>query len=281
MTHANGSSQSTKENSIASTGNLPIRRMAIIDACNVMHACAPYNVTFDASSAPKPGPNALGIFSLVHSLLQADFDVMMYVPAVFMKDRSREHVEYSFVLKYLEPLCVTTIDDYSHDDLVLLEAARCFGGFVVSNDKFRDHHKKIPYMRRVIEERVVPYYIKKVNVDPRTLNTSQGRYFTGLEVTLKPESENAVLVAPDDPNFPKVLQHRLKRSRERTAKIRRELDTIADYLQQEFCLMLQVKPPRLTYFDPDDEVLSPTYDQFRKKVFRTSDSDNDSLIALW
>lgn len=42
------------------------------------------------------GPNALGVFTLVHSLLLSDFDVMMYVPESFMH---REHIEYAFVLK--------------------------------------------------------------------------------------------------------------------------------------------------------------------------------------
>lgn len=90
-----------------------------------------------------------------------------------------------------------------------------------------------------------------------------------------------MLVSPSDPNFPIVLQHRLKRSQARTAKIRQELDTMADFLQQEFCLMLHVKQPKLPYFDPDDEMLPPTYDEFRKKVFRATDSsDSDSFSDL-
>lgn len=34
---------------------------------------------------------------------------------------------------------LTVIDDGSHDDLIILEMAKMVGGFVISNDKFRDH----------------------------------------------------------------------------------------------------------------------------------------------
>lgn len=35
------------------------------------------------------------------------------------------------------------IDDGSHDDLIILEEAKMAGGFVISNDKFRDHSERL------------------------------------------------------------------------------------------------------------------------------------------
>lgn len=65
---------------------------------------------------------------------------------------------------------VIPIEDGSHDDLVLLEMAKCTGGFVISNDKFRDH-MNIAALKDVIQRRVVRFKFRPCPSD----NIKKGR----------------------------------------------------------------------------------------------------------
>jgi hypothetical protein len=56
---------------------------------------------------------------------------------------------------------VIPIEDGSHDDLVLLEMAKIVGGFVISNDKFRDH-LDIAALEDVIKGRVVRFDFRAI-----------------------------------------------------------------------------------------------------------------------
>jgi len=92
---------------------------------------------------------------MVYQLLNIGFDVRAFIPISFLSG-TRPSNNW-FILEELQKLgYITEIDDGSHDDLIILEMAKCIGGFVISNDKFRDH-THIEDLREVIEDRVVRF----------------------------------------------------------------------------------------------------------------------------
>ncbi|KAH7727130.1 hypothetical protein AAVH_05355 [Aphelenchoides avenae] len=248
--------------------NAAIRRTAVVDGCNIMVKCGDHDIAArkNAPRSEKAPGNALAVLALVHALVEAGFDVKLYVPVSFTRARMIGH---RHVLKYLERLHVVEImHDQSHDDLVQLKVASTVGGFVITNDRFADHHSMYPQLRELIEERVVRFNVNKLEVNTYTIGQKQGRYFTGFDITLLPKTERALVAVPGDPTFGAVLEHRRRRSQKSVDAIRRELDVMADFLQQEVCAAHKVPPPILTYFNPQAERLPNKYEDFRKKVFR-------------
>lgn len=82
---------------------------------------------------------------------------------------------------------MTIIDDGSHDDLVILEMAKSVGGFVISNDRFRDHSQTVRDLLKVIQTRTVLCTFERIqNVTRNFICDPSNRYFFGMRVTLKP-----------------------------------------------------------------------------------------------
>lgn len=267
-----------------------VQRIAIVDACNVMADCRLGNCQditghggqIDGSFEKIPG-NALRVLAMMNLLVAEDFDVQMFIPASFLNNRT---VFHRHVIEYLEKLCVVTmIHDHSHDDLVMLEAARALGGFVVSEDKFAQHHEDHPKLRKVIEERVVGFGITRRPFNQIRLDTNEGCFSTGFDVTLHPKSASARYAFPGDPTFETVQHHRRMRNPQRVKLIRRELGIMTDFLQQEACVVNGKKPPKLAYFNPEMEALPTSYDKFREKVpppaqTLTSPSPAQTFVSL-
>ena len=93
-----------------------------------------------------------------------------------------------------------TITDHSHDDLILLEYAKCTGGFIISNDKYRDHDQiysaktKDQASLDVMRERIVRYRFKRFSVDKLKggkkglCSAKNGNGYLGLDCVLQPPS---------------------------------------------------------------------------------------------
>lgn len=149
------------------------------------------------------------MLAVVHALVAAGFDVKLYVPVSFTRARTIHHrhvlrvrISYCRLLswpqerkaiefQYLERLHVVEImHDQSHDDLVQLKAASTVGGFIITNDRFADHHHKYPELRELIQQRVVRFRVNRLEVNTSTIGQKRGHYFTGFDITLVPKTES-------------------------------------------------------------------------------------------
>lgn len=91
-------------------------------------------------------------------------------------------------VQHLENLCVFKLQDHAHDDLVQLDSARTFGGFIITNDRLKDHLVAHPTLRNVIENLVVRFRVERTTLDPVELGGPNGRYFTGMDFVLLPKT---------------------------------------------------------------------------------------------
>jgi len=160
-----------------------------------------------------------------------------------------------------------TITDHSHDDLILLEYAKCTGGFIISNDKYRDHDQiystktKDKASLDVMRERIVRYKFKPCNVEKlkkgkNSLCTStHGRGFLGIDIVLQPPSLSKKRIffgkkfikifleamfswdRDSDPTFGVVFRERAYRSQRKTEKAIEVLDIMCEYFRVCFSLL--------------------------------------------
>uniref|UniRef100_A0A915D4J3 RNase NYN domain-containing protein n=1 Tax=Ditylenchus dipsaci TaxID=166011 RepID=A0A915D4J3_9BILA len=222
-------SSSDEEGTFQKYSEQPVKRMAIIDTCNVLHA---------AGNAIR---DAIGILIITKHLLEIGFDVRMFLPFSYM---NKNKVANFYILEQLHSLgLLTIIDDGSHDDLVILEMAKNVGGFVVSNDKFRDHTHRISETQKPL------------------INEVRGKCSLGLILTLTP-NKKAMLVENDDPSFAMAFAQRTLRVESESKKARLVLGVLADYFQQKNCAANSVYPPTLSYYDPQDENLPEDFNEF-------------------
>uniref|UniRef100_A0A914GU78 RNase NYN domain-containing protein n=1 Tax=Globodera rostochiensis TaxID=31243 RepID=A0A914GU78_GLORO len=180
-----------------------IRRMAIIDVCNVLYCCA-YHTS--AGKALNERCDATGLIVMARSLLKAGFDLKMFVPISYMNNSKSVHNK--FIMEELQKLdYLTVIDDGSHDDFFPLEVAKCNGGFVISNDRFRDHRVRTEFAFHHVP---IDKVGKKALSDPAKLG------YLELEFTLKPPSLSAI-------------------SEKRALEMLERLDVMSEYLLQLMC----------------------------------------------
>uniref|UniRef100_A0A914EPJ5 RNase NYN domain-containing protein n=1 Tax=Acrobeloides nanus TaxID=290746 RepID=A0A914EPJ5_9BILA len=257
-----GPSTSAKKEPI-SLDELGVRRKAIIDVANVMHACNKKSA-FTLPNSTARQPDAYGIFSLVHYFVSHGFDIDLVTTLGSMNEIYSEN---TFILKHFRRLGLLTATNDHLDDLIVLEQARCTGGFVVTNDKYRDHKNasNLEGWTEVIEKRLVPFKVFKVKIDEaqraRLGDPIKGKYFTGFNISLTPNNIATLFCQHDDPNFETVAFIRSCRSPREVELLKREIDVMADFLQQEMCQIYSVAAPKLSYFDYKNSL--GTYGHFR------------------
>uniref|UniRef100_A0A183C0L2 RNase_Zc3h12a domain-containing protein n=1 Tax=Globodera pallida TaxID=36090 RepID=A0A183C0L2_GLOPA len=215
-----------------------IRRMAIIDVCNVLYCCA-YHTS--AGKALNERCDATGLIVMARSLLKAGFDLKMFVPISYMNNSKSVHNK--FIMEELQKLdYLTVIDDGSHDDFFPLEVAKCNGGFVISNDRFRDHRVRTEVpdgLRQIIDSRNVQFAFHHVPIDKvgkNALSDPAKLGYLELEFTLKPPSLSAMFaLSPADPSYGMVFSQRILRSEKRALEMLERLDVMSEYLLQLMC----------------------------------------------
>ncbi|KAI1727802.1 zc3h12a-like ribonuclease NYN domain-containing protein [Ditylenchus destructor] len=245
---------SDEDGVLAKHTEMPIKRMAIIDTCNILHECAgcASNLT-NPDPSERPKPDALGILALAKVFLEEGYDIKMFVPVSYMNPNKVVNV---FILEQFHHLgYLTIIDDGSHDDLLILEMAKNVGGFVVSNDKFRDHLAKVESLMNVIKARTVFCRAKRIpiyDVGKEFIRTAGNKCYIGFRLNFTP-NKKAMYAENDDPSFAMAFAQRKNRLQ---SKVRHALEVIGvmyDYFQHMNCLANNVRPPILEYFDPAQE----------------------------
>lgn len=65
--------------------------------------------------------------------------------------------------------------------------AKSVGGFVISNDRFRDHSQTVQTLLKVIQTRTVLCHFEQLQkVTRKFICDPNNRYFFGMRVTLRP-----------------------------------------------------------------------------------------------
>ncbi|KAL3121772.1 hypothetical protein niasHT_002000 [Heterodera trifolii] len=242
-----------------------IRRMAIIDVCNVLYGCAFHT---SAGKALNERCDATGLIVMARNLLRAGFDLKMFVPISYTNDNKRVHNK--FIMEELQKLdYLTVIDDGSHDDFFLLEVAKCNGGFVISNDKFRDHRVRTEVpdgLRQIIDNRSVPFSFHYVPIDKigKTALADPAKLgYLELEFTLKPPNLSAMFsLNPSDPSYGMVFSQRILRSEKRALEMLERLDVMSEYLLQLMCENLGVKRSLKHLKMPEMERMPTEFERF-------------------
>uniref|UniRef100_A0A914LR39 RNase NYN domain-containing protein n=1 Tax=Meloidogyne incognita TaxID=6306 RepID=A0A914LR39_MELIC len=147
-----------------------IKRMAIVDGCNVLHLCAGMGLHSRAEQQmfDQKKPDAIGLLLVVKKLFEEDFDVRVFISFSYM---SENKVSNLFILQEFKALGIlTVVPPNVHDDIAILEYASQVGGFIVSNDKFRE----FKYCQKILEcvERTIRFKFKHLK---RKINEKNNR----------------------------------------------------------------------------------------------------------
>jgi len=172
-----------------------------------------------------------------------------------------------FILEVLKELgLLIPIDNGCHDDIVLLEMAMNVNGFVVSNDRFRDHkaNRSVNGLHPTISGNRCGFVVRKLSFEGPSaasyVANKKNRYRIGMQVLLKPESFRTMFVYPTDPNYQTAYQMRIMRSQKLAIKVLEEMDICADYVQRVTCLFQGIRPPILPYCNSDGQM---SFEEFR------------------
>ncbi|KAI6233978.1 hypothetical protein M3Y99_00851100 [Aphelenchoides fujianensis] len=125
-----------------------LKRPVVIDGTNFVHKIG--DQMFDFHEKDRV-PRATAILALVYDLVRLGHPVGVVLKAFFNDPKHMRHME---VLKRLIELgLVTIVPDDVDDDAVVLDIAKKCGGFVISNDQFRqtayDRFDEVRTQRRV------------------------------------------------------------------------------------------------------------------------------------
>ncbi|KAF7633720.1 RNase_Zc3h12a domain-containing protein [Meloidogyne graminicola] len=240
-----------------------LKRLAIIDTLNLIHHCA---LLSPFAKIHNQKCDAIAVLLLARNLLKEMFDLRLYIPDSYMTGINREKVANHFILEEMQKLgYLGTITDHSHDDLILLEYAKCTGGFIISNDKYRDHDllystkTKDKASLDVMRQRIVRYKFKHCSVDKLKggkyglCSAKNGNGYLGLDCVLQPPSLKAMFSwdRESDPTFGVVFRERAYRSQRKTEKALEVLDIMCEYFRLDFCYIHTLKPEPLPWFDPE------------------------------
>uniref|UniRef100_A0A915LUV7 Hsp90 chaperone protein kinase-targeting subunit n=1 Tax=Meloidogyne javanica TaxID=6303 RepID=A0A915LUV7_MELJA len=100
-----------------------IKRMAIVDGCNVLHLCAGMGLHSRAEQQmfDQKKPDAIGLLLVVKKLFEEDFDVRIFISFSYM---SENKVSNLFILQEFKSLGIlTVVPPNVHDDIAILEYA--------------------------------------------------------------------------------------------------------------------------------------------------------------
>jgi len=243
-----------------------VKRVAIVDTCNLIHACGgmAWDQPANSGIAKKQKADAVGVMIVVTQLMKEAFDVQLLVPSEYLNGNKTRHV---FILEVLKDLgLLIPIDDGCHDDIVLLEMAKNVNGFVVSNDRFRDHSANlhVPGLHSTISNHRCGFVVRKLKYDGHSTATyaanRENRYRLGMQVLLQPSNFRTMFVYPTDFTYQTAYQMRTLRSQRLAIKVLEEMDICADYVQRVTCLFHGIRPPSLSYCYSDGQM---SFEEFR------------------
>jgi len=257
----------------------PVKRVAIVDTCNLMHACA--GMAWDhpvKGSARKQKADAIGAMIVVTQLLKEAFDVHLLVPSEYLSESKTRHV---FILEVLKDLgLLIPIDNGCHDDIVLLEMAMNVNGFVVSNDRFRDHsaNRNVLGLHSTISNHRCGFIVRRLKYEGHSAANyaanKKNRYRLGMQIFLQPSSFRTMFVYPTDSTYQTAFQMRTLRSQKLAIKVLEEMDICADYVQRVACLFQGIRPPSLSYCNSDGQM---SFGEFRACYYESKKEANMKL----
>jgi len=262
--------------------------MAIIDACNVLHSAG--NRGIAVSGSQKKTPNAIGLLVLVHELISNDFDVLALLRQSYTYE---DVVENSFIIQRLKSLGFVRVIQYTetpHDDKEILKTAASTGGFIISNDTFRDYALMNGTPEAVLDllrRRLVQYSVQKVDVESiggrERLAKKENQLFTGIDFRLQPP-EGSMFVSEDDLYFPEAHRQRSLFNEKRMAFALDEISLIFDFLHQRQCIYMGLRPPTLPFFNSKFQELPYKFDGFKEMQKRQQEalmsSDDEELLSV-
>jgi len=242
--------------------DLPVKRMAVIDSCNIMHLCAgkPLNCN---PGALDMKPDALGMLVSARSLLVAGYDLQMLVPPSYMSLYKTANV---YILEMLQRRgFLTEVTTGVHDDLAILEVAKSCAGFVITNDKYRDHIGRglDSAIGRTVYCTAESVSLIKLGGTEAICDRANRYICSGLQIKLLPTPQSMYSV-PDDPSYEMAIGMRSLRNEMSVRETLAEMDVMFDFIQQEVCIKQGVKPPKLPYYDPEIDDALPDYEKFKK-----------------
>ncbi|KAL7072940.1 hypothetical protein ACQ4LE_008017 [Meloidogyne hapla] len=263
--------ESDEENSIIPTKDV-IKRIAVVDGCNVLHFCAGMGLYSRAEQEmfDQRKPDAIGLLLVVKKLMEEDFDVRVFLSFSYMSDNK---VSNLFILQEFKTLGIlTVVSPDVHDDIAILEYATQVGGFIVSNDKFREF-KYCPKMSKCTKcvERTIRFKfrrLKKKNDNnrqrsdivysgsstsdcslPRKKSKSDMNNFQlGMELQMEIDPDLCTSNIKTDIDFLFVHSCRIRRSKYRQIQTLNLINVMIDFLQLEFTFIHGIKPQPLDYF---------------------------------
>uniref|UniRef100_A0A915D9S3 RNase NYN domain-containing protein n=1 Tax=Ditylenchus dipsaci TaxID=166011 RepID=A0A915D9S3_9BILA len=263
----------------------PIKRVAVIDACNVMHTCSGLSLNSDPTLKHYDrNADAIGLLVLIHKMLSDGYDIRVFVPMSYMEQWK---VDNFYILERLHNLGLLQLVEYRvHDDLKILQTAQQLDGFVISNDKFYDYVLRTDgnYLLDVIRDRIVPFVPAKVVLENglEAMSSRDMRFFTGFNIELKPAHPKAMVVESGDDVFDVIFfqQVTFKNAHKMVKEKLQEVELLFDYLQQNFCNFLKIRAPKLPYFNPKFQVL-PRYFRDFYKLYEKTKLTEESFSLIW
>uniref|UniRef100_A0A915DB16 RNase NYN domain-containing protein n=1 Tax=Ditylenchus dipsaci TaxID=166011 RepID=A0A915DB16_9BILA len=238
----------------------PIKRVAVIDACNVMHTCSGLSLNSDPTLKHYDrNADAIGLLVLIHKMLSDGYDIRVFVQCLTWNNGKSTTSTYLRFYSLILPS--TQLVEYRvHDDLKILQTAQQLDGFVISNDKFYDYVLRTDgnYLLDVIRDELCHF--------------RDMRFFTGFNIELKPAHPKAMVVESGDDVFDVYFfqQVTFKNAHKMVKEKLQEVELLFDYLQQNFCNFLKIRAPKLPYFNPKFQVLPRYFRDFYKLYEKTN-----------
>ncbi|KAI6203646.1 hypothetical protein M3Y94_00580900 [Aphelenchoides besseyi] len=239
-------------------GSSCIRRLIVIDGCNVLFNDTTYKDKNDPERERYLNKNATGLLWMVNYLMTNGFEVLVVVRRHFHDDVK---VKNNYILKRLNQLEIVSYVGLN-DDECILKTAKEYCGSVISNDQYQDHSDEY---KEVIDRRIGFRFLKRSEwkIRPEDIHKPENRWkFAALrfEVNGKDVFYNFAHSNVTQPDYKEVQRIYQQISPTYFQKRIDEFNVMADYHQLQYCAKLEVKRPSFDYFNSQNHHIK--FDQF-------------------
>ncbi|TKR93340.1 hypothetical protein L596_007814 [Steinernema carpocapsae] len=213
--------------------DLSVKRVAVIDVMNFLHHSAERTKKGKKKETEKEVDylDAADLASLLYFLIQREFDVRAIV-----SKSGRNRAKYGKLLDVMAKFGLVLYTEHCYDDLLTIRYAADNGGFIISNDKYRDCLSKIivkdaeryVIYNRVIRPVVNPFELKEGEVYKLTADGDRAYNFTTF---LFSSCHNVLYADPSSWDYDLCMHVRRTFTLERQQQLKEFLVRIFDLLK--------------------------------------------------